>query len=190
MFEHKTHNGFLLCLFALVMLVMSGVGIRALMDICVKRDALEQNLLGRQQKIMDLQKVICSLEITQAGADFRAQIEQDKLNALETQKYVLLASLRNLRSGEIDATTELESVEKEFSTYQVTTRKLIWSKSVGYNLGALTIGYGTTYEGARISEISEHGVKIVHDSGTSFIRSNDMPASLQEKFQLVIATDS
>lgn len=188
MFEQKTHNAFSLCSFALFVLVMSAIGLTVLIDNGVKRGELEQNVSEQRQKIMNLEQVVSSLEAKQASADYLAQIEEDKLSVMKTQEQVLLANLKNLRSAERVAAAELESVEKEFDTYKGKTRKLIWSKYVGYRFGTLTIEYDRTYKGVRISEISEHGVKIDHDNGTSFIRSNSMPVFLQKKFQLVLGS--
>jgi hypothetical protein len=190
MLEQKIHNSFLLCSFALVMLVMTGIGITLFIDSRVTRIGLEEKVLEQRQKITELEQLVGSLEEKQAGVDFLAQIEQDKLSDLETQKHALLASLKNLSITQRDAAVELESVEKEFSTYQAKMRKLIWFRSVGYRFGSLTLDYGITYDDVRIAEISEFGVKIVHDGGTSLIPSNSMPAFLQEKFQLVLTTAS
>lgn len=187
MFEPKTHDSFVLCAFAVVMLVMSGLGLTVLIDSQVEPDELEQNVLNQSQKITELEQVVRSLKAKQASADFEEQDVKDKISALEAEKRVLLASVAKLKSAERDAAAEVEEVEKEFEGYREKTRKWIWARAVGYHIGSLTIEFDRTYEGVRIAEISEHGVKIVHDGGTSFIASNNMPVSLREKLQLVMA---
>ena len=60
MFEPKTHSSFSLCLLALTMLVMSGVGFTLLIDSWGIQGELEQNVSVQRQKIIDLEQVIYS----------------------------------------------------------------------------------------------------------------------------------
>ena len=188
MYEEKSHVSLRLCLFAIALLLLTCVGMTMLIDGWAKRHDLEQKVSEQRRRIADSEQVVRSLKAKLAGAEFQARADQDQIDVMETQKHVLLASLSNLRNAERVAAAELESVEKEFGAYQAKVRKLIWSRSVGYRFGSLTIGYDRTYRGVRITEISEHGVKIVHDGGTSFISSDSMPPMLQKKFQLVLAS--
>lgn len=156
---------------AFCMVMTSGVGLAG--------DAWDETIRSQDRQIESLETHVAVLEQQredrQMRLDFLAEMQEEILRmGLELEK---------MRSALIEVQSSTREVEEEFAAYRERYRQSARIQAVGEKLPSLTTASGKAFQDVTIKKVTGAGVVIWHQDGTTRVVFNDLPRTIQDRFQ-------
>jgi len=106
-----------------------------------------------------------------------------ELEVLRSELAIMSTRRKQLEMTLIELAARVQSIEQEFYGYRDTYRRNVRRNAVGRSMGDWTLKDGRQYKNVYIVEVTDVGIEIRHDEGTSRIRAVDLDVGMQDQFQ-------
>jgi len=111
------------------------------------------------------------------------QAQRELLAELRGETLRLSLQLERLRGQVHDIETDTRDLEEQFSRYRELYRSSARIEAVGEKLPELSTASGKRYREVTIRRVTETGLVIWHQDGTTRVVYNDLPPQIRDRFQ-------
>ena len=155
-----------------VAIIGAGVGVRYTFQV----DDYSRELRNLQSEVQGLTQIVeTKQQIVQSGQEIVTNVARLEAEATKADEAI---------RGHENGLTELETTYNYLCSALPEAVDRVRRQAVGEEFAEFATTSGQVYKKARIKEVTNEGISILHDSGSSRVSQSDLPAELVERFRI------